>query len=308
MKKLIRKILIPFILMAIITSACDLPISSDGAVTQAASTGSAQTATVSGTGTTNSQPVTVEPVINSVLQLVDTAPAPIVITSPGEGRSGVSHVVSPVTITGEAEFPFEGTLSITLAGEDGSVITQSTTQVDGEYGGRGSFTTDVDFSIDHDQPGRISVYTVSMRDGGLIYLTSVPVMLLSSGSSNIQPAGSSTAPVQFISPLSAETISGGTLVVHGMADQLFENTLNITICGPGGSGDADSVCGTADNILESGTSLQTEPSGIDGMLTFSYLYHFFFPAETPTRVAVYSISPRDGGIEWLVSVEITLRP
>jgi hypothetical protein len=303
--KRFNEVLIPLLLITIMFSACNFLVYGDAEVTETTPAGVTETPD---TGASTTQSVTLEPVITSAPPIVDDTPAPIVLLAPGESANGVSRVVSPVTISGEADFPFEGTLSLTITGEDGRVLTQTTTQVDGEYGGRGPFTAEVSFSIDHNQPGRVSVYSVSMRDGGLLYLTSVPVMLLISSSNSIEPAGSSVAPVNFISPLPAETISGGTLVIHGTADQAFENTLNIAICGPGGVGEADVVCGSVDNILESGTSLQAEPSGIDGQLSFSYLFHFFLPSETPARVAVYSISPRDGGIEWLVSVEISLRP
>lgn len=304
MKKQYQSVIISLIFLAVVASACNFT-----ADTNASGTDAALLTTASpDAGASTAQPLTIEPVITAAPPIVDTTPAPIVIMSPGESSSAVSQVTSPVSVTGEADFPFEGTLSLTLTGEDGSVLIQSTTQVDGEYGGRGPFSADLAFATDHDQPGRISVFTVSMRDGGLIYLTSVPVMVLASGSTRIQPAGSSTAPAQFIAPTTGETISGGTLVIHGTADQAFENSVNIAICGTGGTGDPDPVCGTVDNILESGTTLQTEPSGIEGQLTFSYVYHFFLTAETPARVAVFSISPRDGGIEWLVSVEFVLRP
>ncbi|HWQ47304.1 MAG TPA: Gmad2 immunoglobulin-like domain-containing protein [Longilinea sp.] len=302
MKKQYRLVVLTFMGLALLSPACNFPASTTTPDTE---TAFVETSSPSPDASGTSSPVYV-PTASPII--IEPVLASIAITSPGSSAEGVSQLVSPITVTGEAEFPFEGTLSLMLTGEDGSNLAQATTQVDGEYGGRGPFSTELTFSVDHDQPGRISAYTLSMRDGGLIFLNSVPVLLLSTGSSSIQSAGSDIAPVQFISPIMGETISGGTLVIHGVANQAFENTLNLAVCGAGGSGEPNLLCGTADNILESGLALEVEPADSNGQMTFSYVYHFFFTAETPVRIAVYSISPRDGGIEWLSSVEVTLRP
>jgi len=99
---------------------------------------------------------------------------PIVITSPTSGET----VSSPVLVTGISNPTFEQHLAIQVIGEDGAVLGQGAATIDAEWGQRGNFEAQVVFDPPpRDQPGRIIVFDVSARDGGLVHLSSVEVML-----------------------------------------------------------------------------------------------------------------------------------
>jgi hypothetical protein len=89
-----------------------------------------------------------------------------------------AQVTSPVTVAGYGGPAFEATLVIEVAGQDGQTVGRGTAmlQVD-EMSQRGPFETRVEFDVADTQPGRISVFIVSPRDGGVEHLASVNVTL-----------------------------------------------------------------------------------------------------------------------------------
>lgn len=97
----------------------------------------------------------------------------IVIFEPGSG----AMVTSPVHIAGEADPTFEQSLVVQIADENGAVIATAPAQIAADLGHRGPFVVDVSFTVAAEQPGRISVFAVSARDGGLTHLSSVEVTL-----------------------------------------------------------------------------------------------------------------------------------
>lgn len=86
-------------------------------------------------------------------------------------------VTSPVHVAGEANPTFEQNLVVQVADADGRVIATLPTTIQANAGERGPFFVDVLFAVDSEQPGRISVYATSARDGGIIHLSSVEVTL-----------------------------------------------------------------------------------------------------------------------------------
>jgi hypothetical protein len=98
----------------------------------------------------------------------------IQVSSPKAG----AQVASPVTVSGFAGPAFEGTLVIEVHGEAGQLVGEGTAtlQVD-EIDARGPFETQVVFTVDTEQGGRVSVFTVSPRDGRIEHLSSVNVRL-----------------------------------------------------------------------------------------------------------------------------------
>ena len=101
----------------------------------------------------------------------------IVITSPTGGET----VGSPVSVTGISNPTFEQHLAIQVIGADGTVIGEGATTISAEWGQRGNFEAEVAFAPPtSDEPGRIIVFDVSARDGGLVHLSSVEVTLAGS--------------------------------------------------------------------------------------------------------------------------------
>ncbi len=257
------------------------------------------------------------PALTSAPAATDTASAPV--TTPGEGERGPeaililepgpgSSVAFPVHVAGEADPTFEQSLVVQITGADGAVITTVPVQINAEMGQRGPFGADVPFGVPSDQPGRISVYAASARDGGLIHLASVEVTLLASGgAASLAPGQSHDESLAIFSPLALATVSGGVAHVTGFSDYLFENQLGVVICGEGGAGAPHPICGTADNVLGTGKAYVNSPDlGQPGPFTADVPYSV--TAQVHGRLVVYASSPRDGGITHLSSREVTLAP
>ena len=246
----------------------------------------------------------------------DTASAPVATPEGGRGPEAIlilepgpgSSVAFPVHVAGEADPTFEQSLVVQITGADGTVITTVPAQINADIGQRGSFGVDVPFSVSSDQPGRISVYSASARDGGLIHLASVEVTLLASGgAASLAPGQPHDESLAIFSPLVLAAVSGGVAHVAGFSDYVFENQLGVVICGEGGAGAPHPMCGTADNVLGTGTAYVNSPDfGQPGPFTADVPYAV--TAQVRGRIVVYASSPRDGGITHLGSREVTLAP
>ncbi|MHB1293478.1 MAG: LysM peptidoglycan-binding domain-containing protein [Anaerolineae bacterium] len=107
---------------------------------------------------------------------IPTTQEAIIISSPAQD----ADVSSPVTVTGWGS-GFENTLAVDILDENGETIGQGYVTIDAEVGQIGPFTGTVVFEAPASvQMGRISVYSISPRDGAIEHLTSVSV--------NLQPA------------------------------------------------------------------------------------------------------------------------
>jgi hypothetical protein len=234
----------------------------------------------------------------------DPAQEAILILQPGL----TSSVTSPVTVSGEADSTFEQNLVIQITDQDGAVLTTTPTTIMSEMGTRGPFSADVTFSVAADQPGRISVYSASARDGGLVHLASVEVTLLASGgTAAIVPGAPHDEVHQIFTPNLLETATGGHVHLEGFSEYVFESNLNLALCGEGGSGAPDLLCGTEDNVLATGfVTLQSPDIGQPGPFETDLTYTVTAPQRA--RLVVYSLSARDGGILHITTREITVAP
>lgn len=96
------------------------------------------------------------------------------IDSPQSG----AQVTSPVTVSGFGGPAFESILSVEVSDASGQVVGKDTLMLQVEEAGqRGPFQGQVAFKVDGVQPGRISVFITSARDGGIQHLSSVEVTL-----------------------------------------------------------------------------------------------------------------------------------
>ncbi len=227
----------------------------------------------------------------------------IQILSPATGSS----VASPVLISGVADGTFEQNLVIRITDEGGNILTTVPTTIVAELGQRGPYEAEVQFSVPNDQPGRISVFSTSARDGGFIHLTSVEVTLLTSGAANILSAEARPESIVIHSPGFLATVSGGNLRLAGFSDYVFESNLGVMLCGEGGVGDPHPICGAVDNVLvATNVIIQSPDSGLPGPFEMDVAYTVAQP--TRARLVVFSASARDGGIMHLASQEIVLEP
>jgi hypothetical protein len=228
----------------------------------------------------------------------------IQITAPGP----LSRVNSPVVVTGFSLPTFEQTVVVQITGLDGSILTLQPATLQSELGEAGTFEAALTFSVEEEQPGRISVYYASPRDGGLVHLASVPLTLLPPGTeTRIEPAAPEEETIQIDVPSPVAPVSGGILTFSGFSQYFFEANLGVVLCGPGGSGAPDPICGTEDNRLATHfATIQSEEMGLPGPFAGEIAYSV--SAETPARLVIFAASPMDGGIEHLTSVEVVLWP
>ena len=241
-------------------------------------------------------PPTTVPIESLPLELIQ-------IQAPGPS----SEITSPVLVEGISGPTFEQTLLVTITDVSGSVIAMWATTIGADVGQAGPFSVSVLFSVDSDQPGRISVYDVSARDGGVVHLASVPVTLLASGAPNITAPPSSEETIFINSPSFLEEISGGELTITGYSEYFFEANLSVTICGSWSGGRRHPICGTVDNVIAEGYAMIQSPDiGIPGPFSGKIAYDVL--PGTRARVVVFAPSMMDGGIEHLSSVEIVLNP
>ena len=227
----------------------------------------------------------------------------ILILEPGPA----SEVVSPVVVAGLSDPAFEQTIIVQVLDESGETIGATATQINADLGQRGPFRAELTFNLSADQPGRILVFATSARDGGLTHLTSAEVTLRTGGAPVITAAARSPEAVALFEPQLLASVGGGALHLRGFADYVFENILNVALCGAGGSGAPDFLCGASDNLLATGSAYVAspdigQPGSFEGDLAYSV------PGPLPARLVVYSTSPRDGGLTHLSSVEVQLAP
>jgi hypothetical protein len=79
------------------------------------------------------------------------------------------------------------------------------------------------------------------------------------------------------------------------------------LCGAGGSGTPNDLCGTEDNILASGNAFINSPDvGQPGPFAGELTYSVSEP--TSARIVVFAASARDGGLLHVNSIPILLLP
>lgn len=258
--------------------------------------------------TATSLPATVEPSATPEPSPTPTEPPgqpPAVIMILDPGRNAV--VTNPLSVGGEADPTFEQGLIVQVSDENGAAITQVYTSIAGDIGQRGPFRVETSFRVDREQPGRISVFSISAKDGGIEALESVEVTLNPGAPVPVAASLPYAQPIRIDQPQANLEVSGGVLHVEGYSVPVFESQLSAVLCGEGGSGAPDLVCGTVDNILAQVTVFVQAPDmGQPGPFVFDLPYSV--SGRVSARLAIYDASPRDGGLTMLSSRNIVLTP
>jgi hypothetical protein len=97
--------------------------------------------------------------------------------------------------------------------------------------------------------------------------------------------------------------------IRGYSEYFFEANVGVMLCAVGGdaSGEPHAICGNSAQVVAQGNLMIDSPDmGIGGPIEGRIGYQA--DAETPARLVVYALSPRDGSILHLSSVAITLVP
>ena len=225
---------------------------------------------------------------------VKNTPETILIFSPGPG----SAVTSPIIITGESDYAFEGTLAVEITALDTAAPVGSGFAMlnVSEIGQRGPFSGEVTFTPPTEPtPGRISVFMISARDGHIEHLASVPVMLLpASDTAEVTTAEPHPEAIAIHSPERLATLAGGSLHVTGYAAPTFEQNLVIEVLDGDGT-----VVGEAATMIASSMG---EPGPFEADVRYSVT------AETPGAICVTDYSPADGNIVHRTCLNVTLSP
>jgi len=216
----------------------------------------------------------------------------ILIFSPGPG----SQITGPVTVSGISNPTFENNLVMQVIGEDGSVLGTGNATIQADIGQRGLFEGMVEFTPPaQPRPGRIIVYDSSARDGHIVHLASVEVMVLPAGSTpDLQPAPEHPEDIVITSPVLGDMVSGGAAHVSGFAAPFFEQTLAVQVLDANGA------------LVGSVTLHIQAEAGQPGLFAGDVAYTV--TGEQPGSIQVFAASPRDGSRLHLASVEVILRP
>lgn len=262
---------------------------------------------------------TILPTDIPVTQAVIPTPTPestpteeIVSTVPPEAidiqypLSGQSVSSTSMEIRGIADPAFEQNLGIRLIAFDGTELLVTSTTIQADMGQRGPFTSRLSYDAGSNTDGMLQVFSRSAKDGSLEHLAS---RIVKFGAGTPGPAAEQQ-PDERIALHAVRIGQANTrlqLQAEGSASGLFENTLAFKLCGDGGVGTADFICGGADNVIIA-SHTTTNASEMGALGSFTIL------AELPNgkwrngRVVVYSISPANGEVDHAASLPIRNGP
>ncbi len=230
---------------------------------------------------------------DAVAAVATEPPEAITILSPATG----SRVTSPITISGESDYAFEGELVVEIATMNGEVVGNGFARLNvSDIGLRGPFLGEAAFTgPEAPTPARIAVYMVSPRDGHIEHLASTNVTLLPQGeTAEIITAVAQPEAIAVHSPERLADISGGTVFVTGFAAPTFEQNLVIEILGEDGQVVGNGFTTIASDIGEWGD--------------FAADVTYTVTAETHGAVCVQDVSAADGGLVHRNCVAVTLMP
>lgn len=227
------------------------------------------------------------------ITLTPTPPPPTInLVRPGL----LSKLVSPIQTEFYAVTGADGNITLELVGEDGVVIARKVVDYNGKAGRHIWNAPDLAFEISG--VAETARLQVSTRDnvGRIAELSSVDVVLLSVGRAEINASTPNLAPYMLWQPADDAQISGGLLVVSGLARPVNASPVIIEL------------------VNENGNALITKqitiPAPADGEThtPFSVEIPYKVDAPTPLRLIMRQEGSRIPGTVALTSVAITLNP
>ena len=230
-------------------------------------------------GTPTAAPI--EQPVGPIEQIVLTAPLP------GQGVRGAIH------IEGISDPTFEQQLGVLVRDANGNVVGSANARIQSDVGQRGRFSVEVPLSAAlPPQRGRVIVYALSARDGGLVHLSSVGVQL----NSDAAPSISQVDPNQREAIVITEPSNGVTL--HGsvkvVAEVYYVSKLVVE------------VRGSNNQPVGRVTRQLTAAEGLPAPLIVNVPLQV--TVAQPGRIVVYALNANDGKTEHLNSVEVNLQP
>jgi hypothetical protein len=227
----------------------------------------------------------------------------IFILRPGNS----SEITSPLFLTGTSGPTFEQNIVVRLTDINGNVLAEEAGTISADIGNAGSYMVQLSFTAASETPGRITVLHYSAMNGAVIHAASVPVTILTGGEATQTINTNTLEVIEILTPTFNQELNSGEITVTGNSEYFFESNLSLALCGVGGTGAIDLICGTEGNLLASSYAMIASPDiGVGG--AFSGTISFSVSVETPAVLVVYAMSPMDGGIEHLSSVPMLLKP
>jgi len=219
------------------------------------------------------------------------APAEIEITVPG----ALSKVTSPFPLRALLVPGHEGRVTVELLGEDGRILTRQIITLNPDLGRKAGLVIDVAFEI----PGEAELgrLVISRADefGRTTALSSIELILLSSGDPDLNVVVDRLASIIIENPLEGALIQGGRLIVSGLARPAVRAGL------------------VAEIITEKGAIISQRvfdvPAALPGVY-LPFIVEIPYSVTEPTWVLliVRERGERLPGITYLISTEILLSP
>ncbi len=137
--------------------------------------------------------------------------ARLAILRPGAG----SQVTSPFRILGYGGPSFNERVELRLYGEDGRLLDEHVTYLLAFPGNAGRYAAEFSFESPWvAEEGRLEVRVFDIRFGRLSQLSTVDLILLSSGTDRVQPAQHGPEKLAILSPIDGQRVAGGRLQVE----------------------------------------------------------------------------------------------
>lgn len=217
--------------------------------------------------------------------------AEIQIRQPGQ----LSKVTSPFTVSGSIQPGSEGRVRLELLGEDGRLLVRKLINYRTDVG-RVGLSEEMEFEISAvAETGRLQISSYD-RFGRMVAFSSVDLILLSIGETDLNPSGPSIEPIVVQEPLPNKLIQGGKVIVSGLARVSSDQPLLIELIAADGS-----LTGYRQ------ASVTIDPAG--GYTPFMVEVPYQVSEPTWVRLTVKEMSSgRIQGMIQLTSLEVLLSP
>ncbi len=219
-------------------------------------------------------------------------PATIKIYRPGD----LSRVVSPFSVVANVPPGMDNHVLLELIGEDGRTLEEINQFINPQSAAStANLLIDIRFKIEGvAEAGRLQL---SLRDiyGRLMSVTSVNLVLLSTGINELKGYGDLRENITIRQPGNGEEINGGRLVVSGAARTGNDEPLLIELIDQQG------------NVVGAGQAAQDQPIERN-FYTYTGEVAYTVSEATPVRLVVHANGARIPGTAFLNSIELVLLP
>jgi hypothetical protein len=207
----------------------------------------------------------------------------------------LSRLASPIRVQGYLVPGAGNRIRLELLGEDGRLLVRKLLVYPALPKSRVTLVEEIDFQIAAvAETARLSL-SVDDIYGRVTDLASVEVILLSSGDSDLNPSGDLLAPIVVEEPVAEDEVSGGELLVTGLARPSGDQPLMIELISREGK-----VLGSRMAAVAPGDPGEHRP--------FAAAVPYQVSASTWALLVVRERGQRIPGTAQLVSLEILLRP